>query len=222
MTTAKQAPVSLGDWQVMVWGIYREKDLRDYPPAEMILSLIGTYRAIAKGSRKENAVEILEALPKMFIWLLSSCSMLGLDLERIVWAKYPGLCPYCEATQHCSCLTQKEKPQDLYRNDNGTLPFSLDAWQAMFERIYGRVNRIVARNAIVSHLGEELAEVSTAFKFRGSREGMQELEHELADVFAWIMALAIRYDVMLSTLAFATYPGVCDTCKSAKCACPKV
>lgn len=224
MTIASQIlpPVSLGDWQRMIWGIYREKDLRDYTISDMVLCLIGTYRGIAQGIRKESREEVLSALPKAFIWLLSSCSMLDLDMERIVWAKYPGLCPYCGAGQYCSCIAQPEKLTILYRNDGGIPPSSLDEWQRMFEKIYGRVNRLVALTTVGFHFGEELSEVSTAFRFRDREDGRQALGDELADVFAWLMALAIRYNVILGILAYTVYPGVCDTCKNPKCTCPKV
>lgn len=215
-------PISLGDWQAMVEWIYGEKDRRDYALSDMLLHVIGTFRGIAMGIRKESKEEVLAALPRTFIWLLSFCVMLGVDLERIVWTKYPGLCPYCGATQHCSCIAQQEKPAGLYRNEDGTPPSSLDEWQKMLERIYGRINSIVALTTIGFHFVEELAEVSRAFRFRDSEEGRQELEHEIADVFAWLLAFAIRYNTMLSTLAYDAYPGVCDTCKNSKCTCPRV
>lgn len=215
-------PITLPEWQEMTSSIYGGKNHRDYTLSDMVLCLIGTYREIAKGIRTEDREEALSALPKAFLWFLSLCSMLNLDTERIVWAKYPGLCPYCGAVQYCSCITQPEKPTILYRNDGGTPPHSLDEWQKMFERIYGKVNRLLPLTTIGFHLGEELAEVSTAFRFRDSENRRQELENELADVFAWLMALAIRYNTMLSTIAYEAYPGVCDTCRNPKCTCPKV
>lgn len=221
-TEPRIQPVPLEDWQKMMWSIYGPKDRRDYTLEELLLHVVGQAGKIAKGLRKDSVQTVREVLPEMFVWLLGFCSMYPLDLEKIVWEKYPGLCPYCGTDKNCMCIVNEHKPATWYENPGGEKPVSLDGWQEMFHQIYGRVNKIALFIAVGLHLQEEVGEAAEAFVLRNLPQGSEELRHELADVFVWIMALCNRLDVRLSEITWERYPGVCDVCRKSQCACHKV
>lgn len=225
MTVHATPPVSLRDWQGMVREIYREKDGKDYTLADLLLHLVGRSGRVAKALRRESRGEVLEALPRMFVWLLSFSAMFPLELEEVVWEKYQGLCPYCGVEKDCLCLYDEQRrstPETWHRNPHGTPPASLDEWQALFDRLYGGVNRVQLLIAVGFHLQEEVGEASDAFVVSGSPEGLRALRHEIADVFAWIMAVCNKMGVKLGEITYSKYPGVCDVCKEPECTCPKV
>lgn len=215
-------PTSLAEWQAMIWSIYKEKDHRDYTRQDLLLHVVEETANISEGLRKEAVPEILEKIPRLFIWFLAFCSMAYIDVEQVVWRKYHGCCPYCGATKHCFCIAQEAKPEIWHRDDKATIPGSLSSWQRMFDEIYGRLNRITGRDKVWMHFLEELGETSRAFRLSLHPNDSQELLGEIADMFAWLCSFCNRLKVDLGELAFACYPGVCDTCRQPKCACPKV
>lgn len=215
-------PRALADWQSMVWYIYNEKDKRDYTPQDLLLHVFEETAKINEGFRKEATAEILESIPGLLIWFLAFCSMADIDLEQAVWRKYHGCCPYCGAGQHCSCISREAKPTVWYQNEMAIMPISLSSWQEMFKGIYGRLNALIGLAKVWDHLLEELGETSRAFRLSFRPNDSQELLGEVADAFAWLCSFCNSLKVDLSEIAYAQYPGVCDTCRQPKCACPKV
>lgn len=219
-TKVIKQPVSLGEWQKIFRDIYREKDKRDYALTDLLLHVQEEAAKIDEGIRKENRREIIDALPYFFCWLLSFCNMGGINLEEIVWTKYPAICPYCGRTENCMCVTEERKPSQWLKNGNGKIPTSLDEWQNMFQRIYGRINKMAWVIQIWLHVHEELGEFSREFRLRGLAD--KKSWEELADCFAWLIAFCNRLNIKLSEITWLVYPGVCSICKKEKCQCPKV
>jgi NTP pyrophosphatase (non-canonical NTP hydrolase) len=213
-----ERPVSLDGWQEMFAGIYTEKDERDYAPADLLLRVQEEAAKIDEGIRKENGPEINNALPHLFCWFLSFCNMVGIDIEEAVWEKYPAVCPYCGREENCMCITEEEKPSQWFKNYGGRIPTSLDDWQEMFRRIYGRINKATWLVQVWLHVHEELGELSREFRL----EEISKTREEVADCFAWLMAFCNKLNIQLGAITWRVYPGVCSVCKKDKCQCPKV
>jgi NTP pyrophosphatase (non-canonical NTP hydrolase) len=88
-------------------------------------------------------------------------------------------------------------------------------FQDLIARIYG--DKDIARGTAGTFMwfSEEVGELSRALR-RGQRA---ELEHEFADVLAWLSTLASMHGVDLGAAAAAKYRGGCPRCSAAPCAC---
>jgi NTP pyrophosphatase (non-canonical NTP hydrolase) len=180
---------------------------------------------VAEDLRKEDFRALSRDLPDIFAWLCAFTSKYGAELEEIVWHKFPAMCPYCEREQRCICIAEsypKYEPGRLndYRNRAERKPRTLEEWQRMFQAIYGNVNKVVPRSAIGFHLMEEISEVAKEIRY-GNRENCKA---ELADVFAWIMAMVMKIQLDFREFSFSdalweAYPGICKICKKERCTC---
>lgn len=146
-------------------------------------------------NRKRDS-EIEKLLPSLFRWfciLYSKYENRDILVSDLLWNKFPGICPYCKKTT-CQCRIGKEQldVQDIKNIANDSRdkkPQTITEWQEHFQRIYPRG----AESSFminVSHLAEELAELSEAYRKKHIKKDIPCVEMELADVFSWIMGLA--------------------------------
>jgi NTP pyrophosphatase (non-canonical NTP hydrolase) len=89
-------------------------------------------------------------------------------------------------------------------------------FQQRIEQIY--FERDSARGLAGTHMWfcEEVGELTRALR-RGQRE---ELEHEFADVLAWLATLASIAGVDLERAARGKYEAGCPRCARVPCGCP--
>lgn len=228
MTTKQDAfTMTITHFQEMVRGIFEEKDARDYSREDLLLYLAIEQGNITEGIRKGSREEILEAIPVFFIWFLSFCYFIEINLEEAVWDKYHGCCPNCGTTKNCGCIPREEKPKTWFSESKAEMPNSLVEWQKMFFRIYNKINNHTTLDRIFSHLAEEVGEVCKAFllyKYRnGSKKETENLRNELADVFAQLIAVCnhiqLGGEANLAEITYAKYPDRCNVCKEYKCTC---
>lgn len=213
----KNKPVSLRDFQEIFRSIYYDKDKRDYTSADLLLHVQEEAAKIDEGIRKNSRSEIIRALPNLFCWLLSFCNMEQIDVELAIFSKYAGCCPYCGEEENCMCITMDQKPSHWFANPNAYKLVRLSDWQDMFERIYGRINKMNWPIQVWLHVHEELGEFSREFRLGNESEAHEEL----ADCFAWLFAFSNKIGVDLGESIWIVYPGECSICQAAKCRCPK-
>lgn len=216
-------PKNLGEWQRMFLHIYDDHNKKLYSDSSLLLHI---WREISKNLesiRKERHEEVVRSLPIIFAWFMAFCNRTGIDLSKVIWHKYPNLCPYCLKSAHCACISHelKYRPTDSdltqYRRDTTYAPVTLSQWQTMFDHIYGRINRHVASfSSVYYHFVEEVGEISEAFELKNR----SDLEAEIADAFAWLLAVSIKLGVDLDSATWAYYPGECNKCRKSKCECP--
>lgn len=209
---------SLRDWQKILNDIYGERNTELYSPADLLLHVFEETAIIAESQRKEDSTEIGFAVAHFFGWLLAFCDRLEIDLGKAIFSKYAGICPYCGREENCVCISSEKKPDEWFKNPDGSLPETLPEWQSMFRKIYGKINQVAGKQKVWLHVHEELGEVSKAFRLKKE----QPLKEELADIFAWLVAFCNLSRIDLDVLIFATYPYRCDVCKKAKCQCSLV
>ena len=213
-------PVTLADWQALFDQIYGRRNRRRVR-GEIWLHLVGRAGLLAEALRKEAATRYIAAqLCHIFGWLCAFANKEGIQLSQMVWKKYPGYCPYCRASVKCVCIGSLRKREINWGQqppllDDTQLTLALSDWQKMFQRIYGNVNRVVARFQVGFHLFEEIGETARVILQREETE----LELEIADVFAWVMGLANKLGVDLSEHLWRMFKQGCPFCHHEVCQC---
>ncbi len=212
---------SVEQWQSILDDIYGKRDQR-FGAMHILLHLA---RSIAKGSRILHAHRHVSDwrtnnLPDIFAWLAGYANHQDISLADAVWSKYHGCCPYCGRTHNCECIiVGPDKTSPFSRVENATSPASLREMQQMFKAIYGYTNRV--HNDLYSiwmHLMEEAVDELPRARRCGDYDAQRE---EMADTFAWLMALCNAPEINLS-LADAVaerYRQVCPKCKGSPCKC---
>jgi NTP pyrophosphatase (non-canonical NTP hydrolase) len=93
----------------------------------------------------------------------------------------------------------------------------LRSFQQLMESTYGHHDRQRGIPATVAWLAEEVGELAQAVR-KGSRA---DLEHEFADVLAWLASLANQIGVELEVVT-ERYAAGCPRCGGIPCTCAHV
>ena len=233
--------MSLNEWVRMFREIYFPTQNYNRSKIEIFTHLI---KVFGGGSRylfrTSDADGSRDYLAKIFGWYCALANRLGIDLEDTIWQKYPGVCPRC--VQHiCNC---ERIPKEIDAGKLAVLaathlhqkPRSLREWQTMFAGMYRSPSggEVVPpsrdRLAIVfSRMAEELGEVAEAILLDEAidREVGLVVRNEMADLCAWIFALANNLQfvdptatgVTLADVSWNLYGGKCHRCQKLPCIC---
>lgn len=148
---------------------------------------------------RDHDNDIIEIVPNLFKWfcILYAKSGIKKNVSDVIWTKFPGICPYCKR-ESCECKYKKLKfdYNDLLRMAKETehqKPQTLNDWQGLFEKIYSRTGDYKMEKN-VSHLFEELSELSEVHRLPFVEGEKDLVDMELADVFSWIMGFANYFD----------------------------
>ena len=244
-----EIPQTLEEWQEMFGKIYGEKNrkrskesilLRVVEEASELaealrednISMSQMKLTVDDLKKRKSAQKVLEwELPDILAWLCSFCDSVDHRLQEDVWHKYPGVCPYCLEKYHCTCTVtpyNMRKPKQLidkeldhYRK-TGKMITTLDGWTRRYAELYGRINRLFPVEYSGFHALEEIGEVSDDLRKmteRASDFTHDALKGEIADVFSWTVAIALRVGLDLSQIVWQKFPSVCPYCGDAPCTC---
>lgn len=232
----------LQEWSEMFKDIYFHTKNYGRSKHELLSHLV---KVFGLGShyliREANTSQSQEYTAKLFAWYCALATRLGIDLERALWEKYPGVCPRCQESR-CACTSNPE-PIDqealaiiaMERINNK--PANLRQWQNLFASIYtgpdGKETIADPRNLmpkIFSRIAEELGEIAEALLMDPviDPDAAQVMRNEMADLGAWIFCLVnnlhkVQPDsspgVFLADIAWNLYPGKCHRCNEFKCIC---
>lgn len=232
--------LSLDDLYRMTAHIYQDANLGRSREATLLhfVEVCGMLTLIDR-KKKRDKFDVPGALCKALGWYFPLLAKMGVEsVEQLLFAKYPGVCPYCRKAPHneqdCKLVRgtdevlSHEKVRELKSENWDSRPTDLNGWQAMFSSIYPRSLNAAAGFSTIALLEEvgELAEAVRVFDryphyFYG----------EAADVFSYIMGLANEYSLALSEREesfdfqveyLARYPGLCIACGAKICICPTV
>ncbi|MCD6095769.1 MAG: nucleotide pyrophosphohydrolase [Thermoprotei archaeon] len=89
-------------------------------------------------------------------------------------------------------------------------------FQEMMRKIYFERDKKRGLERTYIWLVEEIGELGRAI-ISGNRE---DIEGEVADVFAWLASLCNLLDIDLEKASIKKYPGVCPKCRNSPCTCP--
>jgi pyrimidine deaminase RibD-like protein/NTP pyrophosphatase (non-canonical NTP hydrolase) len=200
--------------------------------------VVGGLSLLASSKHKPGA-QPADFLPKTLAWWLALCGKLGVvSPERLLWLKFPRVCPYCFRPQHdnASCINMKLKnpvPDWKRLAEHGqtvSVPTSLGAWQRMFFDIYP-VGQKPEFESTFARLTEELGELAEAVRVFPAAPGY--FLSEAADVFAWLMNIqsnldykAVKeskdYGKALEEEFCRAYPDYCRDCGKQRCVCAPI
>jgi NTP pyrophosphatase (non-canonical NTP hydrolase) len=233
-------PIRLDDLYHMVASIYGDKNLARTATATFshFVEVCGMLSIHARNKKREG-FDVTDALCKALGWYFPLLAKLRVSsVEELVFAKFPGVCPYCRQSPHrdaeCKQVlgtnsTVNHHEVTRHFSMNWPLrPKGLDEWQAMFQRIYPRSPD--DRSKSIIGLFEELGELAEAVRVFEAHP--KYFLGEAADTFSYLMGIANEHalrlkqeqniDFSLEQEFLKRFPGLCSQCGSRVCVCPSV
>lgn len=233
---------SLDDWYRTINAIYLDRNF--YRSLESIylhfIEVAASLNTAGETSRKKHIVAE-DFLPKTIAWFFALCGRAGIpSVEKMMWAKFPNVCPYCRLPTHLSMRCKENDPSRsevdwnelkvIANRDRGHMPRTLAQWQQMFNRIYPR-DENTKHELNIKRLGEELGETAEAIRILPV--ATQYIICEAPDIFAWLMGFANQFDVdrktpekqigrYLEQRIEKAYPDGCVECGFSICKCPAI
>lgn len=229
---------SLNEWALAFEAIYGKQNEKK-TESEILLRLVEEVGELAEDMRKmhvypkvnsKNEVDgILINIADIVAWLSALARRYG-SLDDMVWQKYPQHCGHCGRSVDCICIAQTMSDHDRlklqakiekWQMDRQYMPVTMGQWQDMFDRLYGKVNAVQSLELVGFHLMEETAEVAQALRYGAE----VDLRSEIADVFAWVCAVCVRYralgrqdtDFRLDRIIWARFQDKCPHCAQSEC-----
>ena len=125
--------------------------------------------------------------------LLGIASALDVDMGVAVRKKYRDRCPRCQDNP-CSCWDKEVKPP--YELSLELLPEESHLWQIqeMLEEVFPKHHSLAEET---QHFRDEVLELDEAI----NKKSKEDMEEELADIFAWLVRVANTLDVSLDKQA---------------------
>ena len=90
-------------------------------------------------------------------------------------------------------------------------------FQRLMKELYGENDRARGFGKTALWFYEETGELAEAMR----KENKEEIAHEMADVFAWMVSLANMLDIDVQDACLTKYPLKCTRCNSNPCQCGK-
>lgn len=88
-------------------------------------------------------------------------------------------------------------------------------FQRLMKEIYGENDNSRGLGKTQLWFFEEVGELSEAMR----KENKEEIAHEMADVFAWMVSLANMLDIDVEDACLKKYPLKCPRCNANPCQC---
>jgi NTP pyrophosphatase (non-canonical NTP hydrolase) len=207
---------SLKEFQELNNKIYLVVNDRNYSNAEILSILHRHITQVLKAVRKEKYDNVEYYLCMSFSWAFALLNRFHIDLDKEMWKRFPGYCPYC-STAPCSCKERAEDRQETAGKSEGQKPESMMEWQEMFARIYPN---LVINSAM--HLAEEAGEVDEAirnYSATHNKEWFIKIMEELVDVVTNIFGVANCLKINLAAELVNHFDRGCTKCHQIPCEC---
>lgn len=197
---------------------------------ERLALLMLAHADLCRVIRKEQGQLLPTALAQYCAWYMCLAEGLfvergGAILARAMARKYPsGHCGYCQQNPcACSQLTRSTHKQNGVK-DSGQEKWRIRTWQDHLGAVYGPNN--VCRGVYhgVMRLSEEIGEIGGLVLGIDHSASVtevleQECAGELADVLAWLLAIAHLTGHCLESAIKAYYERGCPACGERRCLC---
>lgn len=210
---------SIADFQNFVKQIYSLPDDLHFSLLDLLIHEQRFAMRALKGIRKNNPQKIKLNMVIAFSFLMAIGNRLHIDIEQVVWQRFPMLCSYC-GEKPCICKKIKLEKRHKVHINNALRPGTLSGFQKMFEEIYPSSSRTLTDAGI--HLAEEIGEVTEAVQnFLGQHQKklMQEIVLELADCVSCIFGVANSSQFDLAQELARLFSNNCHVCHKAPCVC---
>jgi len=232
--------LSLDELYKMTAFVYHDANIGRSREATLLhfVEVCGMLTLIDRKKRRDR-VDVPGALCKALGWYFPLLAKMGVNsVERLLFAKYPRVCPYCRKAPHveqeCKLVKGTEEVlshgqvREITEKNWELRPGSLNGWQEMFGAIYPRSLNSGSGFSTIALL-EEIGELAEAVRV------FDRYPHyfygEAADVFSYIMGLANEYSIACAERGerfdfevefLSRYPGLCVACGARVCICPTV
>lgn len=210
---------SLSDLQQFIFDVYSLPDDRLYSIWDLLVQQQRFSMRSLKGIRKGNIDKLKNNLLISLSWLIAISNRLHINVEEVVWKRFPYLCSYCGGIP-CSCKAIHPRSRANVSIDNNLKPNSLEKFQEMFNRIYPESNRTLADAGV--HLAEETGEMSEAIhNYLGQHLQRQfdEIKLETADFVSCVCGVANSAKINLAMELEKMYENNCHICHKSPCVC---
>ncbi len=210
---------SLKNFQEFIDQVYALPDDRFYSVWDLLTHVHRFAMRALKGIRKDDHDKLRLNLIISLSWLMATANRLHINLEKEVWLRLPGHCPY-SAQKPCSCKKIKSAPVKSSKKLAGANPKSLARFQKMFEEIYPADGRSLADAGV--HLAEETGEISEAVHhFLGEHlpEQFDAVILELADCVSCVFGVANSAKIDVALELEKMFYNNCHICHQAPCTC---
>lgn len=210
---------TIWEYQNFVKVVYGKPNDLHYDLSDMLNNIQRFAMRALKGVRKGDSEKTRTNLMISLSWFMSTMNRFHINLEEVVWKRFPYLCSYC-GTKPCSCKSVKGERRTDIVVDDSLKPHTLEHFQNMFKKIYPPEFRTLEHAAV--HLAEEIGEFSEAMlTYRGEhREDHRiNISMEAADVFSCFMGIFNSLNSNLAQELFKKFPDGCHECRKTPCEC---
>lgn len=177
-----------------------------------------TTRAL-KGVRQKSLPKIQKNILIALSFLMTAANRLHIDVENILWQRFPFACSYC-ASCPCICKKTKLRKRKTPLPPRRQKPETLNQFQKMFAQIYPPASRTIDHAAI--HLAEEMGELSEAVHLyfaQHRKKQFEAIEYEIADFISCLFGVANSLNFNVSENLSKLFYKNCHICHSAPCNC---
>jgi len=233
---------SLDQWYMQINRIFLDRNFhRDaFSIFAHLVEVFGGLSLLASDKEKPGVIP-RAFISKAIAWWFALCGKLGIrSVSDMLWAKFPGVCPYCQLRPHEDAICSDIKAtgggpnwrqlEHISELNTSLRPVTIPDWYQMFANIYP-VNATEGYAATFARFAEELGELAEALRVFPIAPGYSLSES--ADVYAWLMHLqGLIYSKEHTPLhqrgvdivdAFEeAYPDRCGDCNSTICTCPPI
>jgi len=185
---------TLDDWRDYFAQIYGHIN-RVKSDEEIWFRMLEEIGELVEAARPPDIEAIKTAMPDIFAWLLAFCDVRGISLKDAVEDRFAAGCPWCHAKRNCSCIYYPDRAA-IRSTEEGPLfaPRTLEDWVQRFDQLYGVTNREHQLMDIISRLVGSAGTVAKAIRNRRPKD---EVEKRVANVFAWLIGVYIKYKSIL-------------------------
>lgn len=210
---------TLSEYSKFVNSVYGLQNDRCYTVWDMLANTNKFAMRSIKGVRKNNREKIRLNMLITMSWFTSLMNQFHVDLDGIVWERFPYLCSYCGECP-CACKAEKVSSRRKVLGNMSMKPVTMADYQKMFNKIYPKEGRTEKDAAI--HLAEEAGELSEAFHiYMGDRKvaHFNEVRLEAADFFSCMMGVMNSSNIDCQKELVKLFSKGCFVCGKAQCIC---
>ena len=210
---------TLTDFQQFIKKVYGLTDDRIFSLWDLVSNLERFTMRALKGIRKEDHGKLQDNLLISISYFMTIANRLHIDMEDMVWKRFPALCSYC-GEKPCQCKAIKPEQRKIVIGKEENRPITLKDFQTMFNDIYPAKNRTLPEAGV--HLAEEVGELSEAIQtFLGEHksEQFEEIAQEGADFLSCLFGVANSANIDMAEELAKIYHDNCHVCHQAPCTC---
>jgi len=214
-----KANTTIQEYQNFVQEVYGLPNDRHFSTDDMLTNIERFVMRAIKGIRKKDPEKTKINLLVAESWFTSLMNQFHINIEDVVWNRFPYVCSYCAACP-CQCKEKKVQIRHKVTPDEEKRPKTLAEFQEMFQSIYPSSKRTIEDAGI--HLAEEMGELSEAIlRYKGLRQDkdFHTITQEAGDFFSCVIGVCNSWDIQIAQELSNIFSHNCHACKKAPCEC---